>query len=97
MIELKITIPAEEIGDGKAALEKRMAVLGYAWGHATVPVIGGNATLRYAPESELPQAAQDAKVYTEEVKYAEAAKPEPEPASPSGPRWHRNPRRETRA
>lgn len=65
-IEINIHIPDEDIGLGTEALAKRLAVFGYTFGVKAMPIIGGNANPepRFAPESELPQAAQDAKVYT---------------------------------
>ena len=39
-ISIQIHIPDSEIAEGQHALNKRMAVLGFAFGHAAVPVIG---------------------------------------------------------
>ena len=42
-IQINIHVPDDEIGQGRAALEKRMAVLGYTFGAAAIPVIAGDA------------------------------------------------------
>lgn len=79
MIEIKITIPNDEIGDG-TALSRRLAVLGYTFGVPAVPVIGGDAAPKTATELMITEKstwllgdltrAPEAAVYDE-------AKPEP--------------------
>lgn len=71
-VKIEINIPNDEIGDGKAALEKRMAVLGYAWGAAAVPYIG---VANPEPTLTLGEA-----IRAEEAK----EEPKPEPAKKRG-------------
>jgi hypothetical protein len=89
-IEIKITIPDAEVGDG-TALNRRMAVLGFAFGHAAVPVIGGGYTA-YDPlagvarEDDFAQQARiDASHAKAEVKKTRAKKAEPAPNISSHP------------
>ena len=78
MIELKITIPTDEIGDGKLALEKRMAVLGYAWGHATVPFIGVNRAIHESDRTVYGDSDTEAAKSADPVaNHSQEAKPEP--------------------
>lgn len=65
-IEIKITVPNEEAHD-ELALARRLAVLGYArTATALYRAVSDPPPVAsvFKPESELPQAAQDAKVYT---------------------------------
>ena len=95
MIEIKITIPDSEVPEGGAALARRMAVLGYAFGHKTVPVLHGDSDQQDRETERQPgapypgTAPEPAKAETpkrgrpkkpEPVAPApEAAKPEPAP------------------
>ena len=81
MIEIKITIPHEEVGDGNA-LSARMAALGFYPRGLSSPArneFGGcyaeAAKTVYKPNSELPQAARD--IDDPRVGRVEPAKPEP--------------------
>jgi hypothetical protein len=100
MIELKITIPNDEVNDGQAALEKRMAVLGYAFGHKAVPVVGPDiyaeaAKTVYASHDIASREAEAPTVVTNTPRAGENAaqtaarkrekrKPEPAPVAPNG-------------
>jgi hypothetical protein len=57
-VSIQIHIPDNEIGDGLAALERRMAVLGYGFGHKAVQIIGGTAPVRGDGDPAAPQGVQ---------------------------------------
>lgn len=71
MIEIKITVPNEEIEMGRSALERRMGVLGYTFGVGGVPVVRGDGS---AAET-LPNEARS--IESVIAAQTEVAKPEP--------------------
>ena len=86
MIEIKITIPDNEVDGTNLALRNRMVLLGYAFGHATVPVIGGQMLVLGDAEPATPEGVelpQDA-LAPNSIPVATDAKPEPREAIKRG-------------